>query len=54
MNSSGLYVRSDNGHVITHEHRQSVMLMLKILYRLDIVTEKQVLDIATKFQSLFV
>ena len=49
-----LFVRSDNGHIITKERRYSVMMLTKILYRLNIIEEEQALNIATKFQILFV
>ena len=53
-NDGGLYVRSDTGAVITYAHYRSVINLIKILYFLNVITQRQVLDIATKFQSLFV
>jgi hypothetical protein len=49
-----LYVRVDNGDVVTKERRHAVMMLTKILFRLDIIDEEQALKIATKFQILFV
>jgi hypothetical protein len=51
---SDLFVRSDTGQIVTQEYRDSVIKLLKLLYRLDIVSEKQVLDVFATFQSLFV
>lgn len=49
-----MYVRDDTGEVITDEARHSVMMLTKILFRFDIITEEQALQIATKFRILFV
>jgi len=54
MDQNNLYFRADTGEVMTKEKRNSVMMLTKILYRLDIITEEQALDIATKFHILFV
>jgi len=54
MEQSKLYVHEDTGEVITPEHHHSVMMLIKLLYRLNIIDEEQALKIATKFRILFV
>jgi hypothetical protein len=53
MTQNELYV-VPSGSIVTKEYRHSVMMLTKILFRLDIINEEQALNIATKFQILFV
>jgi hypothetical protein len=52
--ANDLYVRVDSGAVVNYEYYQRVSLFLKVLYKLEIITEKHVIDVAIKFQPLFV
>lgn len=49
-----MFVREDNGVVVSNEVRHSVMMLTKLLFRFDIINEEQALNIATKFRILFV
>jgi hypothetical protein len=49
-----LFVRTDTSLLVTKEHRHSVMMLTKILYRLGVIQEEQAMSIVTKFQILFV
>ena len=49
-----MYVRDDTGEVVTDEVRHSVTMLTKILFLLDVITDEQALQIATKFRILFV
>jgi len=54
MNDDSVFVKSDTGEVVTYIHRRSVIRLIKLLFMLDVITEKQVVDVAARFQSLFV
>ena len=43
-----------NGEVLSEDKRNSVMYLIKILFRLDIVDEEQALKIANQYRVFFV
>ena len=49
-----MFVREDTGEVVTQEVNHSVMMLTKVLFRLDIIDEEQALNIVTVFKILFV
>lgn len=49
-----MFVRTDTGEVVTPELRHSVMMFSKVLFKLNIIDEVQVLNMAAKFRILFV
>lgn len=51
---SDLFIRSDIGIVVTQEYRDSLVNLLKILFKLNVISQKQVTDIVMQFQTLFV
>jgi hypothetical protein len=48
-----MYVRED-GTVVTDEERYATMMLIKILYRLQLIEEEQAMKIATQFHILYV
>jgi len=54
MDKSKLYLNDYNGDVVTPEVHHSIMMLIKVLYRLNIIDEEQALQIASKFRILFV
>ena len=54
MELNKLYLNEDTGEIVTPEVHHSVMMLIKVLYRLDIINEEQALTIAAKFNILFV
>jgi len=51
---SNLYVIEGSGIVVNSEYYVRYMALLKLLYKLQIISEDQVLKIAIKFIPLFV
>lgn len=49
-----LYLNEDTGEVVTPEVHHSIMMLIKILFRLNIIDDEQAVKIATKFRILFV
>lgn len=49
-----LYVKLNNGHVVSEAARDVTCRMLKILYRLNVINEDQALDVVVNFQLMFV
>jgi hypothetical protein len=54
MEQSKLYIKVNDGKIVMSRHRHSVMMLTKILFRLEVIDEEQALKIATKFRILFV
>ena len=51
---SDLYVNEDTGEVVTPEVHHSIMMLIKVLYRFEVIDDEQAVKIATKFRILFV
>lgn len=51
---SNLSIRTDNGALVTDDQRSVIISVIKLLYRLEVISEPQALDVITRFQSLFV
>jgi len=49
-----VYVRRETGQVMTGEHRNSVMHLIKLLFLLDVINEEQAVKIALQFDILSV
>jgi len=54
MGQNKLYINDETGEVVTPECHHSVMMLIKILFRLHVIDEEQALKIASKFKILFV
>ncbi len=54
MELSDLYVNADTGEVVSSEYRNSIIALIKLLFRLNVINNEQALKIATKFRILFV
>jgi len=49
-----LYIIESSGEVVTKECCNSVVMLTKVLYRLNIIDGEQALKIVAKFRILFV
>ena len=49
-----IYLDDLTGDVIDNKHHKSVMMLIKVLHRLDIVDVELALKMATRFKILFV
>jgi hypothetical protein len=48
------YVKVGSEEILSQEECDSVMYLIKVLFRLEIIDEEQVLKIATQYHVLFV
>ena len=49
-----MYVNDYNGAVITPEVHHSIMMLIKVLFKFDIINAEQAIEIASKFKIFFV
>jgi hypothetical protein len=50
MNKSKLYTNTVTGKVITSEEHYSTMMLIKILFKLNIINVEQAMELASKFE----
>jgi hypothetical protein len=49
-----LHVRHDTGQLYSNNQFLSIMMLIKILYRLDVMHSERVVSFAANFHELFV
>ncbi len=54
MDKIKLFINDETGDIVTPEVHNSVMMLIKVLFKLDIIGVEQAVKIASKFRILFV
>lgn len=49
-----MYIRNDTGQIVSSDCYRSTIMLVKTLFFLSIINEKQVIDLAKRFDIIFV
>ena len=54
MDKNKLYIDDSTGETVTPEMHYSIMMLIKVLFKLKIINTEQAMTMASRFRILFV